>query len=994
MKNKKIYTQEEVYEKTLKYFQNDDLATNVWIQKYAMKTKENELLESSPDDMLVRLAKEFARIELKYPNPMSYDEIYNLFKDFKFIIPGGSVMSGLGNDEYVGSLSNCFVIGAPSDSYGSIMRLRSEQVQLMKRRGGVGKDLSELRPEGAAVNNAAMTSTGPVSFMDCDSSLTKEVAQDGRRGALMLSMDVRHPDIDKFITIKIDLTKVTGANISVRITDEFMNAVNNNSDFICRFPILSDIKNIDTSKFEYNKIYEVGPKQYVKKIKAKEIWNKIISSAWASAEPGILFLDKHYDLSPDGVYDKFKGVTTNPCQPAWATVLTKDGIRTFADINVGDEIWSSEGWTKIIKKWSTGVKDVYELKTQNGVFNGTLNHRLVSNGVKTEAIECFSVDAFEVDLGFNYSKNTIPEDITSRKFISTEEVFDITVDNNSHTYWTGGLNVSNCGEIFMSPYDSCRLIHEVFTSFVDFSYEKNASIDYKKIEDISYKLMRIADDLVDLELEAIDKIIEHINATPNPDNEAEINLWNKIKKMGQDGRRCGVGFSGLGDMLAMVNIKYGSSESIDVIHNVMKTKMKGELKATIDMAIERGQFKDFNSDLERNGNNFYKLVETEFPELFEKMMTHGRRNVSWSTVAPVGSGSLLTQTTSGIEPLFMPFYKRKKKCSSANDRVDFVDKNGEKYTEFQVVHQGLKTWIEKNFNINAELLRDDEIKEYFEKSPWYGSTANDIDWIRRVEIQSEVQKYTTHSISSTINLPKEVSESKISQIYMESWKRNLKGITVYRDGSRDGILTSKNNKENNVGVVETLAPKRPKNLPCKLLRFSNNKEKWIAAVGLLDGKPYEIFTGLLEGLNIPQYLEEGFIVKNKILTGPETFEGEKISTSRYDLVYKDINGNQQTICGISNTFKEEYWNYAKLVSGLLRHGMPIKYIISIINGLRLDSSNITTWKNGVIRVLKKFLKDEETEELCQECLKNGLEVKLVRKEGCISCPQCGYSKCS
>jgi ribonucleoside-diphosphate reductase alpha chain len=866
----RIYSREEVYAATLKYFNGDELATNTWLSKYVLKDKENNFLELTPVDMHQRLAKEFARIENKYneKDKLSEKEIFELFKDFKYIIPGGSIMSGLGNSSVIGSYSNCFVVGAPEDSYSGIMLLREEQTQLMKRRGGVGKDISTLRPYSSPVNNAAKTSTGAVSFMDVDSALTNEVAQNGRRGALMITMDVRHPDIKEFITKKQDLTKVTGANISVKLTDDFMEAVRNNEDYILRFPIDSPFSlsmlEETTQTLNYNELITINPCENIpngimlKRIKARDIWDTLVHCAWNTGEPGVMFSNKHHDLSPDGVYNDYRGITTNPC-----------------------------------------------------------------------------------------------------------------------------------GEIFMQPYDSCRLIHINFSNFVINQYTDKAVVDYNNLYRVSRKCLRLADDLVDLEIEAVDRIIEHIKKSKG-DNLREIYLWDKIKDNALKGRRCGVGFTGLGDMLAKLGIKFDSEEALSIVEKVMQTKLKAELNEGVELAKTRGSFYRWNPAIEKN--MFYNAIATIFSEEHAQMCKYGRRNVSWSTVAPTGTVSIMARSTSGIEPLFLPFYMRRKKCMNEGDRVDFVDKVGEKYTEFPVIHPEFEKWI-KMFSPNIDIngLKEEEINDLFSKSPWYGSTANDIDWENRVKLQAIVQKYTTHSISSTINLPKTVSEELIGNIYQYSWDNNLKGITVYRDGCRDGILNAKTT-QNESCFCENNAPKRPKSLPCKLIRFNNNKERWIAVIGLLDGRPYEIFSGLLEKLDIPGWVEDAFIVKVKIptnVTDELTGETKQKNVSRYDIQYKNKNGDTVNVEGISNTFKEEYWNYAKLISGILRHGMPINSVINVIGSLNLNNDNLLTWQNGIIRALKRFQKDGELTDVCPEC-----GSKLWRENGCTLCKNCGFSGCS
>lgn len=1208
----KNYLYDQVYESCLKYFDGDELAATTWIKKYCLKNNDGTYSELNPDDMHKRMAKEFAKVEHIYEyntnddlklklseygyNRGVLDEegIYKLFKDFKYVIPGGSVMSGLGNPLPV-SLSNCWVIDGPNDSIDDIFRVCNEQSQLMKRRGGVGFDISKLRPYGSIVNNSAKTSTGAVSFMDLFSHVTNTIAQAGRRGALMLSISIKHPDAKEFIEKKQDLTKVTGANISVQIDDEFMRLATSNYDnlYVQRFPIDAtneelfgvDYDNIINS-CELNKLYDGKTKNtYFKIINAKELWDDVIHCAWSTAEPGIIFQTNHYDYSPDGVYPSFRGSCTNPCQPKWANVITKNGLSTIGDIQIGDEIWSEKGWTKVINKWSTGIKDVYEYRTSGGVFYGTENHRLVSKGIKIEAKDCKSVDslsgeysdkpfehdsqlimdglvigdgmvhkasnnlivlcigandndyfkseikdliikhregirpyAYEVltnilpnelvrkydieiperylslpkdkicsllrglysangsvianrityktsskklrdqiqlllsylgidsyfttnktkntkfdngeymtkesyDINITYDKDKFVKligfiqeyknnkivlnkkgrfinnrKVLTSKFISTEEVFDITVDNNTHTYWTGGLNVSNCGEIFMHE-DSCRLIHINLTSFIDNPFTDNASINDERLYEITYEAMRLGDDLVDLEADAIRKILAKIE-NDGDENNSEYKLYQRLLSHTLEGRRCGLGFTGLADMIAMLGLKYDSEASLSIINHVMRLMFIAEMDSQIDMAITRGNFSAQNMEFEHVGNRWYEFLKNDFNSIYHKMLKYGRRNISFNTVAPTGTVSLMAKCSSGIEPIFLPFYTRRRKCMSDGDRVDFVDQVGEKYTEFVVVHPTFRKWAETYFSeLSKETLNEWKLEDWtaaYKLSPWYESTANDINWEKRVELQGIVQKYITHSISSTVNLPNSVTEDEVSNIYIKSWKNQLKGITCYRDGCRSGVLvsTKKESKpeekkdDNKVCINNQPISKRPKEIPCKIFRFSNKGEKWVGVVGLVDDRPYEIFTGILEKLNIPNWVEDGFIVRNKEKI---IVDGEEKLMSRYDICYIDKDGYKTCVEGLSRTFNPEYWNYAKLISGLLRHRMPLPYLIKIISSLNLDASNINTWKNGVIRTLRKF-NDSNIEEghyeTCPEC--GG---RLLNEGGCLHCLDCGYSKC-
>ena len=880
-------------DKLLSYFNGDELATSVWLQKYAQEGEE------TPDDMHRRLAREFARVELNYQiteplknsdleshknrlkklskygqtrRNLDEETIYHLFKDFKYIIPQGSIMSQLGAKS-IGSLSNCFVIGQPEDSYGGIFRKDEEMVQLMKRRGGVGIDISTLRPKETSVSNAAKTTTGAVSFMHRYSNSTREVAQNGRRGALMLSISINHPDVMDFIKIKRDGTSVTGANISIKINDDFMKAVENDEDYLLRFPCTNTNKELDVifkwedTETPYNELVKLKHLDgntnmspiYVKKIKAREYWEEIIKSAHGYAEPGIIFENNHHDYSPDGVYPQFKGVTTNPC-----------------------------------------------------------------------------------------------------------------------------------GEIFMGPYDACRLIAVNYLSFIKNPFTKDAEFDREKFYEVIYEAMRISDDLIDLEIEHIDRIIKKILKDPESKEvkRRELELWENVYKTAKASRRTGLGFTALGDMLAAMGYKYDSEEALLFVEQIEHIKMEASLDCTTDMAITRGTFEGWNPELEfptsnsenkMYGNGFYYFLQTNFKDQTEKMKKYGRRNVSWSTVAPTGTVSLLTQTTSGIEPVFKAFYTRRKKVNKSTERVDFIDELGDKWQEFSVLHPKFKDWVNyhKLFRSGTDVSQynKEQLQKWFEESPWYGSEADDINWTKRVELQGIVQKYTTHSISSTINLPSDVTEEEVGKIYMESWKKGLKGVTVYRDGSRSGVLVTETKDKELVTFNENHAPKRPKSLISKVVRFNNNKEKWIAFVGLMDNKPYEVFTGQADNVELPLSVEVGEIKKVKSEDG----------TKRYDFLYDG--GTVENISGVSS---KDYWNYGKLISSMLRHGMPLPFVVDTIQGLTWDNDNINTWKAGMARALKKFIKDGKVEGVkCTDC---GSE-NIVFQEGCLSCKDCGSSKC-
>ena len=840
----KKYTHKEVLESALEYFNGDELAATTWINKYAMKNTDGEFFESTPNDMHQRMASEFARIEKKYLGKeksveglsaygkkrkfLSEEAIFELFKDFKYTIPQGSVMSSLGNKNVIASLSNCVVVPPVLDSYGGIFYTDQQLAQLFKRRCGVGVDLSNLRPNGALVSNSAGSTTGAVSFMERFSNTTREVAQNGRRGALMLTMDIAHPDIEDFVTIKQDLTKITGANISLRLSDEFMIAVVNDDDFTLRWPI-------DSKK-----------PTYTKTIKAKSLWDTIISCAHNTAEPGLIFWDRQHYYSTSSIYPGFKNSSTNPCS-----------------------------------------------------------------------------------------------------------------------------------EIAMQGGDSCRLIAINLYSFVKNPFTKQAKFDFKKFYEVVYESQRLMDDLVDLELEAVDKIFNKIMHDKEPTNikQVEIDTWKLLYQTGKKGRRTGLGFTALADAMAALGKKFDTDEAIAVVDEIMKTKFKGEFDSSIDMAITRGKFEVFNPEIEKY-SEFVQMIEKDFPTIYKRMMKYGRRNISVSTVAPTGSLSMLAQTSSGIEPVFLLSYKRRRKVNQddPNAKVAYVDDLGDAFEEFDVYHGKLKKWM--------EVTGETDIN----KSPYAGATAPEIDWVKRVEMQALVQKYTTHSISSTINLAADVPVEMVGDIYIESWKKGLKGITVYRDGSRSGILVSNDdNKETKRDgcYAETIFPKRPKKIEAKVVRFQNDYDKWVAVVGLIDNRPYEVFTGKIEDAFIlPAWLEKGYVIKNR----------DEEGNSRYDFQFLDKQGYKVTLEGLSRTFDKEYWNYAKLISGVLRHGMPIQYVVDLISNLNMFDDNINTWKNGIARTLKQFVEDgtQAADKKCPDC---GDPEGLIYEEGCLKCKNCGHSKC-
>ena len=839
----KTYTYEEAFKTALEYFNGDELAARVWVNKYAVKDSYGAIYECSPRDMHWRIANEIARIESKYENPMSAQEVFDLLDHFKYIVPQGSPMTGIGNDFQVASLSNCFVIGIDgmADSYGGIIRIDEEQVQLMKRRGGVGHDLSHIRPKGSPVKNSALTSTGLVPFMERYSNSTREVAQDGRRGALMLSVSIKHPDSESFIDAKMTEGKVTGANVSVKIDDAFMQAVTENKEYTQKYPIDSD-----------NPIV-------TKNIQASELWKKIIHNAWKSAEPGVLF-------------------------------------------------------------WDT---------------------------IERESIpDCYA------DLGF--------------KTVSTNP----------------------CGEIPLCPYDSCRLLAVNLYSYVKNPFSEEASFDYELLKEHVQKAQRIMDDIIDLEIEKIEAILAKVDSDPEFDEvkTAERHLWEKIMRKSTMGRRTGVGITAEGDMLAAMGLRYGSEEAIDFSVEVHKTVALSAYRSSVNMAKERGAFEIFDYKREENNPFINRLREAD-PQLYEDMKQYGRRNIACLTIAPTGTVSIMTQTTSGIEPVFMPVYKRRRKVNP-NDpevHVDFTDENGDTFEEYIVYHHKFVEWMKLNNIDTNKRYSQFEIDSIVARSPYAKATSNDIDWVSKVEMQGRIQKWVDHSISVTINLPNNVDEKLVNELYITAWKSGCKGCTVYRDGSRAGVLVSadsKKDKKSSDDMKPTITETRPTVLEADVVRFQNNKEKWVAFIGLLNGEPYEIFTGQQDdedGIPLPKSVTRGYIIKHTNEDG----------SKRYDFQFENKIGYKTTIEGLSERFNPEFWNYAKLISGVLRYKMPIEQVVKLISSLQLGSDNINTWKNGVERALKKYIKDGASSgELCPTC-KN----PLIFEEGCLHCSNCGYSKC-
>ena len=844
----KTYTPEEIKEASFELFKGDDLATKVWSTKYALKDSFGNVYELTPDDMHRRLAREIGRIEKNYPNPLTESELFDLFKDFKYIVPQGSPMTGIGNEYQVASLSNCFVIGfaADSDSYGAIIKIDEEQVQLMKRRGGVGHDLSHIRPKGSPVKNSALTSTGIVPFMERYSNSTREVAQDGRRGALMLSVSIKHPDSESFIDAKMESGKITGANVSVKIHDDFMKAAMSGATYVQQYPI--------DSKEPW----------YKKEVDANAIWKKIVHNAWQSAEPGVLF---------------------------WDTIIRES------------------------------VPDCY------------------------------------ADLGY--------------KTVSTNP----------------------CGEIPLCPYDSCRLLAINLYSYVQNPFTAEAKFDFELFSKHVGLAQRIMDDIIDLEMEKIEKIMAKIDSDPEADDIklTEFQLWEKIKEKTSQGRRTGVGTTGEGDMLAALGYRYGTDEATDFSELVHKTVALAAYRSSVNMARERGAFTVYDAKREENNPYIQRLREAD-PELYAEMVKYGRRNIACLTIAPTGTTSIMTQTTSGIEPVFMPVYTRRRKVNP-NDkgvRIDFVDENGDSWEEYVVFHHKFVTWMEVNGYSTTKHYSKDEIEELVAKSPYYKATANDVDWLKKVQMQGRIQKWVDHSISVTINLPNDATEELVGKLYEEAWKCGCKGATVYRDGSRAGVLIASPEKEEKKEEKTVCFPYddahfvRPKELKCDVVRFQNAKDKWIAFVGLKDGRPYEIFTGLADD-------EEGILLPKTVVDGRIIKVVDENGNKRYDFQFTNKRGFKTTVEGLSHKFDKEFWNYAKLISGVLRYGMPIDQVIKLVSGLQLDSESINTWKVGVERALKKYIPDgtQISEQSCPSCGQKS----LVYQEGCLTCKNCGYSRC-
>ena len=838
----KAYPFEEVLEATTKYFGGDELAANVWINKYALKDSFGNIYERNPDDMHRRLAREVARIEAKYPNPLSEEEVYELFKEFKYIVPQGSPMAGIGNNYQVSSLSNCFVIGNGADSYGGIIHIDQEQVQLMKRRGGVGHDLSHIRPKGSPVMNSALSSTGIVPFMERYSNSTREVAQDGRRGALMLTISSKHPDAEDFIDAKMEQGKVTGANVSVRIDHDFMKAAMSGKPYKQQYPV-----DAETPEYEVE-------------IDAAKLWHKIIHNAWKSAEPGVLF---------------------------WDTVT------------------------------SESVPDCY------------------------------------ADLGYR------------------------TISTNPS------------GEIPLCPYDSCRLLAINLFSYVEKPFTKKAKFNFKKFSRHVQLAQRIMDDIIDLELEKIDSILEKVEKDPEPEHikGVERELWNKIRKTCIDGRRTGVGITAEGDMLAGLDLQYGSDDANEFATKVHQTVALNAYRSSVDMAKERGPFSIFDASREMKNPFINRLKEAD-SELYDDMVKYGRRNIALLTIAPTGTTSLMTQTTSGIEPVFMVSYKRRRKVNpnEKDANVTFIDEVGDHWEEYHVFHHKFVDWLQaNNYDVDeVTKMEAEDLQQIIEQSPYHRATANDVDWVQKVKMQGSIQKWVDHSISVTVNVPEETTVDKVKEIYQTAWEVGCKGCTIYRDGSRSGVLISdKKKEEDRTAFVETMSPKRPDRLEAKIVRFMNSDEPWIAVIGLYDNKPYEIFTGrAVDTFRLAEYVKTGWVIKGQDENGD----------NRYDFQFMDKDGYRITIEGLSRSFNKTYWNYAKLISGVMRHGMPLQHVVDLVDSLNVEEDFISTWKNGVVRALRQFIPNG-TKAVKAQCPNCEDPDGLMYEEGCLHCKSCGYSEC-
>jgi len=981
-----IYTKEEVNEATLKYFKGDSLATDVWIDKYCLKNKNGEHIENSPHDMFNRIVDELYRIETNYDNPIPIKKIHELIDDFKYLIPGGSIMAGIGNID-ITSLSNCFVIAPSLDSYGGIFKTDQEQVQLMKRRGGVGHDLSNLRPMNMSVNNSAMTSTGVVSFMNRFSNSTQEVAQGGRRGALLLSISIKHVDADKFIDAKIDITKINSANISVKIDDDFMNAVINDNDYIQSFPIDIDI-NFDSGIKEEDLEYDVltkGALGYYKKIKAKKLWNKLIHNNWKSAEPGILFWDTVRNNSLADIYPEYQSVTTNPCIPKWAKLMTLDGIKELKDVNIGDIIWSANGWTTIINKQNSGIQDIYEYDLEKDFkFFGTQGHQIIENGKKIKVKDAKFIDCFLNNIKDDFASFTAPLsieplNIQSSKYFSTEEVFDITVDNESHTFWNNGCNIANCGEINLCSYGSCILASLNLYSYVKNPFTKTAIFNSKLFKEHVHHAQKIMDDIIDLEIEKLDKILDKIKNDIEDWNikQNEYDLWMKIKEKTINSRRTGLGVTAEGDMLAALNLIYGTQKATTFSEKIHKILYKYSHMSSIDMANDRGAFNIYDFDLEKGNKNSIKLMKL-LPDIYKsRLEKFGRRNIANTTIAPAGSISILAQTTSGIESAFKIYYNRKRKVDISS-RNTTTDENGNNWEEYNVIHNKFIHWYSitnnilfKEAKLYLETISNNEFDIIIKKSPYHNATSENINWIEKVNLQGTVQKWIDHSISATTCIPENSDEKLVNDIYIKAWKSGCKGHTIYRDNSRAGIMT--NRKKKNGRIV----PHRPKKVDHDIHHTVAKGKNWVVLIGLVkdpsDGliKPYEVFAFRKKLVSLSPSITKGIM--------------NKIKSKHYNLELKDI-----TLEDVTSLFEQdENQALCRQISLSLRHKIPLEFIVDQLNEAE---GTIISFSKAIARTLKKYIDNSELlpSKECPECkTPNSLEYS----GGCFICKECGFSQC-
>ena len=1010
----KKYNREEVLKSSLEYFNGDELAAQVWINKYALKDSDDNIYELSPNDMHRRISSELARIEKKYPNPVPENEIFELLKDFKYIIPQGSPMAGIGNDIQTVSLSNCFVVGNEADSYGGIMLTDQEQAQLMKRRGGVGHDLSHIRPKGSPVKNSALTSTGVVPFMERFSNTTREVAQDGRRGALMLSISINHPDAVHFIDAKMESGKVTGANVSVKLTDEFMKAATTNSDFIQRYPVDLDFNkdsSIMAEDMEYDKMYKTGTGLY-KKINAKKLWEKITHNAWSSAEPGLLFWDTlEREAIPD-LYKNhgFKTVSTNPCvvpdtlvytNKGWAEIQNLKKYKTqYPDLkiitrNAEHEIFESELKDAFITKKNT---DLVSIEFSNGqVLEVTPDHKLyredfseveVKNLKSGDKIQGGSNDITVISVNEMQKKSDV-WDLTAEPNFNFFSIlgYEETINNDKDleeldkNLFENSILSVDCGEIPLCPYDSCRLLALNLYSYVNNPFTENAKFDFGLFKKHATIAQRFMDDIVDLEIEKINTILQKIENDPEDETikNIEINLWKKIREKAVQGRRTGLGITAEGDMIAAMGLRYGSDESIKLSEKVHKTLAVQAYKSSIEMATERGAFQVWDYQTEKDAPFINRILAELDPETIEKYKNYGRRNIALLTIAPVGSVSIMTKTSSGIEPVFLPAYTRRRKINpnDKNTRTDFIDEVGDHWEEYNVFHPKFEIWAEINgYNIDElKEMKSEDLQEVLKKSPYWGATANDVDWVAKVKLQGIVQQFVDHSISVTVNLPNHVTEQLVADVYKTGWESGCKGVTVYRDGSRSGVLIEKKETKREVDITKIIkndAPKRPKELHCDVHQLTVKGEKWVVFIGILNNDPYEVFSFKKNGLTLPTSVTKGLLIRKK--SG----------------VYSFTTPDGLELDNIRNYFdRDEQEALTRVVSLSLRHGADVKWVIDQLNK---SEGTITSFSKAVARTLKKYLDDSITpkEAKCPSC---GDPDGLVYEEGCVKCKSCDYSVC-